>query len=180
MMSSLSAFRGAGGAAMALSKPIQGALLNTTRQMSQKHKTPWKRASGLLHLLRNEEFEKLKVNKDVPQFRAGDSIQIDHLPNMSSNDPAKLRGIVIAKTNREMDSAVTILNSEQGTPVERRINIYSPLVTNITVLERAALHKGKKRVRRSKLYYLRDRKPDLYTVAYESAQKKKVAKKGRR
>ena len=80
-----------------------------------------------------------------------------------------------------MDSAVTILNNESSTPIERRINIYSPLVTNITILEKAALHKGKKRVRRSKLYYLRDRRPDEYTVAYESVVKKgKVKGKGKR
>lgn len=157
-----------------LSKPAALLQLGSVRTLSAstKHKTPWRRASSLLHDLRNEEFSALKARKEVPAFRAGDSIQIDHLPNMSSNDPDKIRGVVISRTNREMDSAVTILNSEGGTPVERKINIYSPLVTNITILEKAFLHKGKKRVKRSKLYYLRDRRPDQYTVSYESTAKK--------
>ena len=167
-----------------MTKPLVAAIKTDATRLittSTKHKTPWKRASSLLHELRIEETNNLKAGKDIPNFKAGDSIQIDHLPNMSSNDPDKIRGLVIARTNRAMDSAVTILNNESSTPIERRINIYSPLVTNITILEKAALHKGKKRVRRSKLYYLRDRRPDEYTVAYESVVKKgKVKGKGKK
>jgi len=153
------------------------------RKVSQKHKIPSKRASSLLNTLTNEEFAKLKDGREWPQVRAGDSIQIDHLPHMSSNDPVKIRGVVIAKVNRSSDSALTILNVEGGTPVERRITMYSPLVTNITVLQKAFIHEGKKRVRRSKLYYLRDLKPELYTVPYDAAKVKggpKDAKKGKK
>lgn len=42
--------------------------------------------------------------------------------------------------------------------------MYSPLIKNVKVLQRAFIHKGKKRVRRSKLYYLKNLHPDLYTV----------------
>jgi len=142
------------------------------RKTHQKHKIPHKRASSLLNTLTNEEFTKLKDGREWPQVRAGDSVQIDHLPNMSSNDPVKIRGVVIAKVNRSSDTALTILNVEGGTPIERRITMYSPLVTNITVLQKAFIHEGKKRVRRSKLYYLRDLKPELFTVPYDSAKVK--------
>jgi len=155
--------------------------VSEVRKVHQKHKIPHKRASSLLNTLTNEEFVKLKDGREWPQIRAGDSVQIDHLPNMSSNDPVKIRGVVIAKVNRSSDTALTILNVEGGTPVERRITMYSPLVTNITVLQKAFIHEGKKRVRRSKLYYLRDLKPELYTVSYDSAKVKggpKDAKKG--
>lgn len=48
--------------------------------------------------------------------------------------------------------------------VYRIIPMYSPLIKNISVIQKAFIHKGKKRVRRSKLYYLMDRHPEAYTV----------------
>lgn len=53
---------------------------------------------------------------------------------------------------------------EYGTPVERLLFMYSPLIKNITVLQKAFIHKGKKRVRRSKVYYIKNLHPDTYTV----------------
>jgi large subunit ribosomal protein L19 len=132
--------------------------------MSMKHKIPAKRASSLLAELSREECAKLKKGREYPEFRAGDSIQIDHLPYKSSNEPIKMRGVVIAKSNKLSDSSVTLLNSDNGTPYIRRVFLYSPLVTNITVLQKGFITKGKKRVKRAKLYYLTERKPDMYTV----------------
>lgn len=83
---------------------------------------------------------------------------------MSSNEPDKIKGVVIAKTNRAMDSSLVLLNMEHGTAVRRRMLMYSPLVQNITVLQKAFIHKGMKRVRRSKLYYLEDRNFEGFTV----------------
>jgi ribosomal protein L19 len=57
-----------------------------------------------------------------------------------------------------------IAQSEFGTPIGRHIKLYNPLIKNIKVLQRAFIHKGKKRVRRSKLYYLMKRDPEEYTV----------------
>jgi large subunit ribosomal protein L19 len=48
--------------------------------------------------------------------------------------------------------------------VERNLYAYSPLIRNVKVLQRAFIHKGKKRVRRSKLYYLRNVNPEFYTI----------------
>ena len=143
---------------------LQLTSLTSVRWMAMKHKIPRKRASSMLNTLQAEEFETLKKGRQFPEFRAGDSIQIDHLPHMSSNEPEKLRGVVIAKTNRKSDSSVTLLNTEYGVPFVRRIILYSPLVTNVTVLQKKFLTKGKKRVKRAKLYYLMDRRPDTYTV----------------
>ena len=145
---------------------LSGALSLTQqfRFMSMKHKIPKKRASSLLGDLQRKEFEKLKGKRERPDFKAGDSIQVDHLPYMSSNDPTKMRGVVISRTNKQSDSSVTLLNTDHGTPYFRRIFLYSPLVTNVKVLQKAFIKNGKKRVKRAKLYYLKDRKPDSYTV----------------
>ena len=129
-----------------------------------KHKVPQKRASFLLNILRNEEFTEMRKNRDYQLIRAGDSVLVERLPYMSSNEPDKIKGLVIAKINRASDSALVLLNSEHGTPIKRRILMYSPLVQNITVLQKAFIHKGLKRVRRSKLYYLENRSADSFTV----------------
>lgn len=51
-----------------------------------------------------------------------------------------------------------------GTKIERRIPLFSPLVKDIKILKKAFIHKGKKRVRRSKLYYLHKLHPENFTV----------------
>jgi ribosomal protein L19 len=151
-------------AAAAASAPTLKEGVEVARTTRMKHKIPQKRASKLLNELEREEFEKLRNNRDFSHVRPGDSVLVERLPFMSSNEPDKIKGLVIAKVNRNSDSALTLLNSENGTPIKRRILMYSPLVQNITVVQKAALHKGKKRVRRSKLYYLEDRNIDSFTV----------------
>jgi len=129
-----------------------------------KHKVPQKRASKLIGILRNEEYEKLRAGRNFPEIRAGDSISIEKLPFITSQESHIVKGVVISVTNRLSDSALQILNVENGTPVKRRIVLYSPLIKEIKVLQRAFIHNGKKRVRRGKLYYLMERDPATFTV----------------
>ena len=137
---------------------------STAQHQTQKHKVPQKRASKLLNILKQEEFTGLRGNREWPEIKAGDSVVIEKLPNMSSTEPNVVKGVVIAKTNRASDTAITLLNVEHGTPIVRRLVMYSPLIQSIKVLQKAFIHKGKKRVRRSKLYYLMDRDPETFTV----------------
>jgi ribosomal protein L19 len=122
------------------------------------------RASSLLHILKNEEFEKLKSGRVYPNIHAGDSVQIDKLLYLSSKEPVQIKGVVIGRYNKLSDTSLSLLNVENGTPVIRLIPIYSPLVQSIKILQKAFLHNGKKRVKRSKLYYLQTRDPEEYTV----------------
>jgi large subunit ribosomal protein L19 len=59
-------------------------------------------------------------------------------------------GVVIAKRNRGLHSSFTVRKISYGEGVERVFQTHSPLIDSITV-------KRKGRVRRAKLYYLRDR-----------------------
>jgi ribosomal protein L19 len=122
------------------------------------------RASSLLAILKVEHFERLKAGRVWPPIRAGDSIAIDKLQYMTSKEPVTVKGLVIAVTNRFSDTAITMLNVENGTPLIRRIVMYDPLIQAIRVQQKAFIHDGKKRVRRSKLYYMIDRDPSEYTV----------------
>ena len=118
----------------------------------------------MLNMLQTLEMEALVNGRVYPEIHAGDSIEIEKLQYMSSKEPVFIRGVVIGKYNRKSDTSVVMLNVESGVPVQRRIPIYSPLVQNIKVLQKAFIHNGKKRVRRSKLYYLIKRDPEEYTV----------------
>jgi ribosomal protein L19 len=129
-----------------------------------KHRIPVKRASKLLNELKKEEFNNLKNGRQWPFFQSGDAIEIDKLPFMSAPSANTIKGVVIGISNKASDTNIRLLNSESGTMVYRIIPMYSPLIKDIRVIQKAFIHRGKKRVRRSKLYYLMDRHPDAYTV----------------
>ena len=119
-----------------------------------------------MNILQKEELGRLKNNRVFPNVEPGDSVAIEKLPFMSSTEPEVIQGVIIAKVNRLSDTALTLLNVEHGTPVVRRIVMYSPLVVSIKILQKAFIHEGKKRVRRSKLYYLMNRDPEEFTVKW--------------
>lgn len=53
-----------------------------------------------------------------------------------------------------------------GTPILSDIPLYSPFIKSVRVLGRAHIHKGKKRVRRSKLYYLWEKRdPKEFSIS---------------
>ena len=59
--------------------------------------------------------------------------------------------------------------------MELKYALYSPLLHDIQVLQRDFIHKGMKRTRRSKLYYLRDKPDSLSTVTHDFAEQQKAA-----
>ena len=74
------------------------------------HHIIFDRASKLLNILRNEEFEKLKAGRQYPKFRPGDSISVEKLPYITATETHTVKGVVIAITKRASDTAVRILN----------------------------------------------------------------------
>jgi large subunit ribosomal protein L19 len=99
-------------------------------------------------------------------FRVGDAIEIDYVPQggINGNDREKLRGVILGRHNRGMDTSIYVRDVVYGEPVERKIPLHNPMVKSLTVLERNFVHKGKKRVKRAKLFYLRERKQAEYKV----------------
>mmetsp|Transcript_12724 Transcript_12724/g.18768 ORF Transcript_12724/g.18768 Transcript_12724/m.18768 type:complete len:89 (-) Transcript_12724:281-547(-) len=83
---------------------------------------------------------------------------------LTSNETQVFKGTVLAINNRDVSKNFTILHTLLGEVVEQEFDYYSPVIMDIEVLQKARIHDGKKRVRRSKLYYLRDRNPDEYDV----------------
>lgn len=98
-----------------------------------------------------KEIEKQHVKKELPQFNVGDTIKIDVRIKEGSKERIQVfEGTVIKKQNGGVRETFTVRRVSYGTGVERTFPINSPLVEGVTVVRRG-------KVRRAKLFYLRDR-----------------------
>ena len=104
---------------------------------------------NLIQQLEAEAIENL--GKDVPDFRAGDTVRVGVKVVEGTRERVQnFEGVVIARSNRGMGSNFTVRKLSFGEGVERVFPLYSPIVDSITVVRRGI-------VRRAKLYYLRGR-----------------------
>ena len=91
------------------------------------------------------------LKKEVPQFNIGDTIRIDvRITEGSRSRIQAFEGTVIAKKGSGVSETFTVRRVSYGVGVERVFPLHSPNVEGIKVVRRG-------KVRRSKLYYLRDR-----------------------
>jgi large subunit ribosomal protein L19 len=92
------------------------------------------------------------IRADRPEFRPGDTVRV-HV-RIKEGDKERLQafeGVVIARKNRGMGESFTVRKISFGQGVERIFPVHSKVIDRIEVLRRG-------RVRRAKLYYLRDRR----------------------
>ena len=95
--------------------------------------------------------KKIIAEKKLPEFFAGDIIKVGVRITEGKRDRIQyFEGVCIAKKNRDLNSSFTVRKISFGEGVERTFALYSPIVNSIKVIR-----SGK--VRKSKLYYLRDR-----------------------
>ena len=138
---------------------------NRREKPKPKFKSPRKRASKLLSELNDEAVSKSKeANPDIwsTHVRVGDAIEITSVNQggVDSTDVEKLRGVVLGKTHRGLATSVILRDVVMGTPIERKVCLHSPLIKSVKVLEENFVYKGKRKVKRAKLYFMRDRKPE--------------------
>lgn len=132
----------------------------------QKHKNPRKRASKVLSELRGSLREEYRAKNpvDLPDFCVGDKVRV-HFQNSLTDKPDRYEGVIIAHPKKGLDENILLRGQLFGDVFEVRVPLMSPLLRGIDVLQKRAIHKGRKRgkrVRRAKLYYLRDRDPSSY------------------
>ncbi len=102
---------------------------------------------NIIQTVEKEQMEKLK--KDVPAFKAGDTIKV-HC-KIKEGDRERIQvfeGVCIARNNDGLNSSFVVRKISFGEGVERVFPLYSPNVAKIELVR-----SGK--VRRSKIYYLR-------------------------
>lgn len=99
-----------------------------------------------------EQVEASQIKTSVPAFNIGDNVKVHVRIKEGNKERIQIfEGLVIAKKGSGTGATFTVRKISYGIGVERNFLINSPLVSTIEVLR-------KNKIRRSKLYYMRDRK----------------------
>jgi len=113
----------------------------------------------IIQTLEKEQAERLAAVRAVPDFQPGDTLQV----NVKVKEGERTRvqayeGVCIARNGGGLNESFTVRKISYGEGVERVFPVYSPNIESIKVVR-----KGK--VRRAKLYYLRDRRGKSARIA---------------
>jgi large subunit ribosomal protein L19 len=106
---------------------------------------------NLLQQFEADQLARLSGLRGVPQFGPGDTVRV--MVRVVEGERVRSQayeGVVIARSNKGVNSNFTVRKLSYGEGVERVFPLYSPSVTEIAVVRRG-------KVRRAKLYYLRGR-----------------------
>jgi large subunit ribosomal protein L19 len=105
---------------------------------------------NLIQTLEKEQMQKLSAGREIPDFGPGDTL----LVNVKVVEGEKSRvqayeGVCIGRTGAGLNESFTVRKISYGEGVERVFPLYGPVIDSIKVVRRG-------KVRRAKLYYLRD------------------------
>ena len=118
--------------------------------------------------INRESVKKILSKKKMPEFFSGDTIKIGVKISEGKRERIQyFEGVCIAKKNRDINSSFTVRKISFGEGVERTFALYSSIIDSVKVVR-----SGK--VRRAKLYYLRDRKGKSARIAEKLTEKKLV------
>ena len=108
------------------------------------------------------------LGKDIPDFKAGDTIRVGYKVTEGSRSRVQAyEGVCIARSGGGINESFTVRKISYGEGVERVFPVYSPLVEGVEVVRRG-------KVRRAKLYYLRDRRGKSARIAEVTNYKPKA------
>ena len=117
--------------------------------------------------IESEQVSEIIRKREVPDFKSGDTVKVNVFVTEGNKERIQaFEGICIARSNRGFNSTFTIRKISHGEGVERVFPIYSPMLESIKLVRRG-------KVRRSKLYYLRQRSGKSARIA----EKKDIIKK---
>src|SRR5271155_5430724 len=107
---------------------------------------------NLLKQIENEQMAKLTAGKEIPDFQPGDTVLVN-VKVVEGERPRvqAYEGVCIGRAGAGLNENFTVRKISYGEGVERVFPLYSPMIESIHVVRRG-------KVRRAKLYYLRDRR----------------------
>ena len=111
------------------------------------------KGAEIIRTIETEEINRVKqeLNKQVPEIYVGDTVRVGvRIKEGNKERVQPYEGTVIAMRNGGINETITVRRVFQGVGVERVFLIHSPRIATIQVMRRG-------KVRRAKLYYLRDR-----------------------
>jgi large subunit ribosomal protein L19 len=107
---------------------------------------------NIIEEINKEQIAKLTASKEIPDFGPGDTVQVNvRVKEGERSRVQAYEGVCIARNGGGINESFTVRKISYGEGVERVFPLYSPLVESIKVVRRG-------KVRRAKLYYLRDRR----------------------
>ncbi|XP_058736404.1 large ribosomal subunit protein bL19c-like isoform X1 [Vicia villosa] len=109
-----------------------------------------KTARHIMQILDKEAVEEVKGQREMPDIKPGYIVQLKVEVPENKRRVSIIKGIVIARRNAGLNTTFRIRRMVAGVGIESLFPLYSPNIKEIKVLD-------KKKVRRAKLYYLRDK-----------------------
>ena len=125
---------------------------------------------NVIDKIEKDQMEKISAERTLPEFGAGDTLKVD--VKIVEGDKERVQafeGLCIARSGGGLNENFTVRKISYGEGVERIFPIFSPKIAGITVLKRG-------KVRRAKLYYLRDRRGKSARIVEKIQVSKKVVK----
>ena len=125
---------------------------------------------NVIDKIQKDQMDKIIAERAIPDFSAGDTIKVD--VKIVEGDKERIQafeGLCIARSGGGLNESFTVRKISYGEGVERIFPVFSPKIAGITVLK-----KGK--VRRAKLYYLRDRRGKSARIVEKIQVSKKDSK----
>ena len=114
---------------------------------------------NLIQELEKEQFDKLAATKEIPEFAPGDTVVVN--VKVSEGERTRVQayeGVCIGRSGSGLNESFTVRKIAYGEGVERVFPVMSPMIDSIKVVRRG-------KVRRAKLYYLRDRRGKSARIA---------------
>jgi large subunit ribosomal protein L19 len=128
-------------------------------------------AMNLIQTIEQEEVARLTAGKEIPDFQPGDTVIVNvKVVEGERSRVQAYEGVCIARDGGGLQQSFTVRKISYGEGVERVFPLYSPMIDSIKVVRRG-------KVRRAKLYYLRDRRGKSARIA-ERQDRSESAKKG--
>ena len=114
---------------------------------------------NMIEQLEQEEAARVLGDKELPKFDAGDTLRVHVRIKEGERERVQVfEGVCIAKNGGGLNESYTVRKISFGEGVERVFPVYSPMIEKIEVKRRG-------KVRRAKLYYLRDRRGKSARIA---------------
>jgi large subunit ribosomal protein L19 len=124
---------------------------------------------NILQSFEAEEVTRLSAARAVPSFAPGDTVKVSvKVVEGERTRVQAYEGLVIARSNKGLNSNFTVRKISYGEGVERVFPLYSPQIAEIEVIRRGD-------VRRAKLYYLRGRRGKSARIAEKARDTREVA-----
>jgi large subunit ribosomal protein L19 len=114
---------------------------------------------NIIQTLEAEQAAKLSAVRGIPEFAPGDTVIVN--VKVSEGERSRVQayeGVCIARSGGGLQESFTVRKISYGEGVERVFPVYSPMIDSIKVVRRG-------KVRRAKLYYLRDRRGKSARIA---------------